>query len=139
MKAVTNKTLFNTMIIIGVVIVALIIPLYGNGSLRMSNLGATAYLGTENIDQGLFRNSRGVYIPVLNTNYPVSAYRTSNTRTITTTSETPSTTQTYYYTTYDNGQSLPDESGYYEVNYGYTPPGCESGTDYSLTTGEPCG
>ena len=123
------------MIIIGVVIAALIIPLYGNRALRTSNLGASAYLGFEDTNLN-FPGSSDLYIPVMNTNYPVSAFRTSNTRTITTTSDVPSTTQTYYYTT--DQPSLPDESGYYGVQ-GYTPPGCENGTDYSTTTNEPCG
>ena len=125
------------MIIIGVVIVALIIPLYPNSGLRGNNLGASVYDSFGNVGDNISLRNSGVYVPALNTNYSVSAYRTSNTRTITTTSETPSATQTYYYTSYDQ-PSLPDESGYYGVQ-GYTPPGCESGTDYSLTTGEPCG
>ena len=123
------------MIIIGVVIAALIIPLYGNRALRTNNLGASAYLGFEDTNLN-FTGSSDLYIPVMNTNYPVSAFRTSNTRTITTTSDVPSTTQTYYYTT--DQPSLPDESGYYGVQ-GYTPPGCENGTDYSTITNEPCG
>ncbi len=121
------------MIIIGLITVALIIPLYGNGSLRTSNLGATAYLGTDIVNTNLsFPGNSGTYIPNLNTNYQVSAFRTSNTQTITTTSSVPTTTQTYYYTTYDNQTTTSGDQG-------YVPPGCEGGTDYSTTTNEPCG
>lgn len=126
MENVTNKTLLTTMIIVGVVIVLMIIPLYPKSYISTRNLGATAFINNE---EAIFENNAvGIN---LNTNYPVSAFRTSNTRTITSTTEVPTTTtETYYYTTYESN----------DLDYqGYVPSGCESGTDYSLTTGEPCG
>lgn len=123
------------MIVIGLITVALILGLYGNNSFKANNLGASAFLGIE--DTNLNTSSSGIYTPVLNTNYTVSAFRTSNTRSITTTSSGPATTtETYYYTTTE--PSLPDESGYYPIQ-GYVPVGCENGTDYSTVTNEPCG
>lgn len=132
MENITNKTLFTTILIIGVVLALMIIPLYPNNgtSLNGRNLGANAYFDNNNFD----------YIN-LDTNYDVVPFRTSTTRTITETSSTPST-QTYYYTTTETVPNLPNENSYngsYYYGNGYTPPGCESGTDYSLTTGEPCG
>ncbi len=122
------------MIIIGVVIALMIIPLYPKSYIGTRNLGASAFDGFVSTNQN--NANLGIY---MNTNYSVGAFRTSNTRTITETSSAPTTTKTYYYTTYDNA-NLPDESGYYgSGGYGYVPAGCESGTDYSLTTGEPCG
>ena len=129
MNEITNKTLLTTMVIIGIIIALMIIPLYPKNYISTSNLGATAFI--DNNGSTSNNANLGIY---MNTSYPVSAFRTSNTRTITET--TP--TNTYYYTTYQNTSSLPNELGYYGTE-GYVPPGCESGTDYSLTTGEPCG
>ena len=117
------------MIIIGVVIALMIIPLYPKSYISSRGLGANAFDSVVSTNQN--NANLGIY---MNTNYSVGAFRTSNTRTITETSSAPTTTKTYYYTTYDNTADLQDETG-----YGYVPAGCESGTDYSLTTGEPCG
>lgn len=116
-----------TIIVIGLITVALILGLYGNRSFKTSDLGASAFLGIE--DTNLNTGSSGVYTPVLNTNYTVSAFRTSNTRSITTTSSEPTTTRTYYYTDYQTNGDV----------QGYVPVGCENGTDYSTVTNEPCG
>jgi hypothetical protein len=133
MENITNKTLLTTMIIIGVVIALMIIPLYPKSYISSRNLGANVFDSVVSTNQN--NANLGIY---MNTNYGVSAFRTSNTRTITETSSAPTTTtKTYYYSTYDNTASLPDETGYYGGDY--VPAGCESGTDYSLTTGEPCG
>lgn len=134
------------MIIIGVITIGLLLSQrqtvssysYGN------NFGASAYDSgsygtTNNLDLSIGRS--GVYVPYLRTNYTVSPYRTSNTRTTTTSYTVPSNNSYSYTTSYQ----VPDETGYNgsyygNTNYqGYVPPGCESGTDYSLTTGEPCG
>ncbi len=127
------------MIIIGVITIAVIVT-GRNGGLSYSaftgqTLQANSYIQTTTpaLVTGT-QYSSGVYIPNLQTNYPVSAFRTSNTSTITTTSTTPST-NTYYYTTTSTGQDYTN----YNNAQGYVPAGCESGTDYSLTTGEPCG
>ncbi len=135
MNEITNKTLFKTMIIIGVIIALMIIPLYGSRNLfRINSLGATAYTNySDNNSIIPLRKRSGTYIPNLDTNYSVAPYKYSNTQT-TTSYTTPSTTNSYYYTSYEE-----DTSYQYTDNYGYTPAGCESGTDYSLTTGEPCG
>jgi hypothetical protein len=133
MENITNKTLLTTMIIIGVVIALMIIPLYPKSYVTTRNLRASAFDSVVSTNQN--NANLGIY---MNTNYNVSDFRTSNTRTITETSSVPTSTKTYYYSTYENTTSLPDETGYGSY-YGYVPAGCESGTDYSLTTGEPCG
>jgi hypothetical protein len=145
MKEVTNKQLFVTMIIIGVVTIGLLLPLYRGSISRYSyynnNLSSdllqansySAYSGdvVPNI------NYSDVYIPVINTNYPVSAFRTSATRSVYNAIAPKTTTKTYYYTSNTNSQNY--DTSYYNGDQGYVPAGCESGTDYSLATGEPCG
>ncbi len=56
-------------------------------------------------------------------------------------SSTPRTTTTkYYYYSYPQQDSYYDDTYYGDTaDQGYVPSGCESGTDYSLTTGEACG
>ncbi len=147
MNEITNKHILVTMIIIGVITIGLLLSQrqvvssysYGN------NFGASAYDAgsygtTNNLDLSISRP--GVYVPYLRTNYTVSPYRTSNTRTTTTSYTVPSNNSYSYYST--SSYQLPDESGYNGSYYGsgdqgYVPPGCESGTDYSTTTNEPCG
>ncbi len=133
MENITNKTLLTAMIILGVVIALMIVPLYPKSYVGTRSLGANAFdsFGTNQNNANL-----GIY---MNTNYGVSDFRTSNTRTITETNSVPTTNKTYYYTTYENTPNLPDETGYGYYGEGYVPAGCESGVDYSLTTGEPCG
>ena len=132
MENITNKTLLTTILIVGVVLALMIIPLYPKAYIGTRSLGASVFdsFGTNTNNSNL-----GIS---MNTNYGVSNFITSNTRTITETSSMPTTNKNYYYTTYDNAPSLPDENGYGSYG-GYVPAGCESGTDYSLTTGEPCG
>lgn len=137
MNEITPKHLFATTIIVGIVIIAFIVPLYGNRSFERANsLSATAYVDysqTNPTRTTNFLGRRDVYIPNLITNYSVSPYGHTNTQTTFYTN--PSTTSSYYYTTtYEDTNYQYTDGG-----YGYTPPGCESGTDYSLTTGEPCG
>jgi hypothetical protein len=150
MKEVTNKQLFITMIIIGVVTIGLLLPLYrssvyrysyvnnNNSSFPTNLLQANSYSSYSG-DIAPSINSSGVYIPTINTNYPVSAFRTSATRSVYT--ETPltprTTTRTYYYTSNTNSQN--NGTSYYNNDGGYVPAGCEGGTDYSTTTNEPCG
>lgn len=134
MNDTTNKTLLTAIVVVGVIIALMIIPLYPKSGVSFSNrnLGATAYYTDDSFLPSL--NNRYMH---LTTNYPVSAFRTSNTRTITTDSYTIPTTQSYTYTTYQTEGDYSTTTSY--NNQGYIPAGCESGTDYSLTTGEPCG
>jgi hypothetical protein len=122
------------MVLIGLVIVLMIVPLYPKNYIDTRNFRATAFTDAQPIS--LTNRTRGIN---LYTNYQITAFRTSNTRTITETSSTPTSTntKTYYYTSQDSAMS--DQSEYYNTDYTYVPVGCESGTDYSLTTGEPCG
>ncbi len=139
MGEITNRTLFITMIIIAIITILVILTRASGGYYSYSTLPGSVYQA--NVYDGLnnqklvVRNS-GVYVPSLYTNYQVTPFRTSTTRSIRTTTLEPS--NTYYYTTYQSSPSLPDESGYYGAD-GYVPAGCEGGTDYSVTTGEPCG
>jgi hypothetical protein len=146
MKEVTNKQLFITMIIIGVITVGLLLPLYRgsvvprysyyNNNLSSGLLQANSYSAYSGDIVPNIKSS-GVYIPVINTNYPVSAFRTSSTNTSYTTvypSSTPTTKTYYYYSTNTNSQNYDTSS-----DQGYVPAGCEGGTDYSTTTNEPCG
>lgn len=114
-------------------IILFIIPLYGNQRLfRASSLGATAYTNYSDNNSiiPMRKRSNTLYIPSLNTNYSVTPYQYSTLET--TLYTTPNTTNSYYYETYE-------EDTNYQYTNGYIPSGCESGTDYSITTGEPCG
>ena len=121
------------MILIGIVTIALIISgyrttapySYSNGApLQASVYSDTPYYYQTNTPRVLTLGTRSrAYVPVITRTYaePVQP--------------------TYY--TYTTSSYTPDETGYnggyYYGDQGYVPPGCESGTDYSLTTGEPCG
>ena len=140
MNDVSNRTILTTMVILGVITIGLLISqrqrAFSYSYPTYNNLGASAY-DSGSYSYGTVTNTGGVYLPDIHTSYPLTGYR-FNTTTSTSTYTTP-TTKTYYYTT--EGQ-LPDESGYnstYTYDQGYVPAGCESGTDYSLTTGEACG
>jgi hypothetical protein len=133
------------MIIIGVITIALLIPLQsapssysGNSRANNNSLGANAYnadySGSDNNSIfGTQNNSRYPYQPVIIRSYPTSNTTYSGTGSYTTTTTTTmsgqNTDDNYYY--YNNN----DYSNY----QGYVPAGCESGADYSFTTGEPCG
>lgn len=137
MKTITNRHLFITMVIIGIITVALIIPLYNNrvtsgvsydSSYSANDLGADVYNATYSgspTNSILNINRRYPYIPVIQTSYPINTSYQYQYQTVPTTP----TYKTYtYYTTTSN------------TDYGgYVPAGCEGGTDYSTTTGEPCG
>lgn len=149
MKEITNKHLFVTMIIIGVITIGLLIPRYGSratpysysygNTFNPNTLSATAYNADYSGAQtNSFLNfgSRQPYQPVINRNYyPDSYYPT--------TTYTQPSTKSYYYYYSTPGTSTTTTSytdGYYYGGVqGYVPPGCEGGTDYSTTTNEPCG
>lgn len=133
------------MVIIGVVIALMIVPLYNNrvasgvsysyDSSYGASLGADAYNATYSgspTNSILNLGGRYPYVPIIQTSYPISNYQYQAV------SPTPTyKTYTYYTTTGStntSGSYYGDTSG-----YGYTPPGCENGTDYSTTTNEPCG
>ena len=130
MNEITNKHLFVTMIIIGVITIGLLLgQRYGGAmaSYSFNNpLSATAFQDNQ------------YYYP--NTYYP--SYNTTSTTYRTVPAPTTlgrSYTTTQYYTTYgDIGTD-----GAYDDNssiiQGYVPAGCEGGTDYSTITNEPCG
>lgn len=130
------------MIIIGVITIALLIPLQSaprNSSINNSSLGANAYnadySGSESNSIFGTSSSKYPYQPVIIRSYPTSnttysgstdSYTYTTTTTTTTSGQNPN--NTYYY----------GSSGYNSYQ-GYVPAGCENGTDYSLTTEEPCG
>lgn len=128
MKDITNRTILTAMIIIGAIIALMIVPLYPDSPSGFSNrnLGATAFFGSSDSN----------YSPYLNTNYPVTAFRTSATDTVVTTQTVPQTTS---YTTYT--YSYPEtttDTYYYNNNNVYDSYGCKVGSNYSVTTGMPC-
>lgn len=132
MNNITNRTLLTAMIIIGAIIAIMIVPLYPNkvGVFNTRNLGATAY-----IDNNNYAYTGGAY---LNTNYPVTAFRTSATDTVTTTQVVPQTTS---YTTYTYSYPETTTQNYPYGNDGisvYDSYGCKAGANYSVTTGQPC-
>lgn len=128
MTEITNKHLLIAILTTGIITIGLLVPLQNKvpGSYRGNDLGATAY----NADySGSPTNSffdlrpQQPYQAIINRTYDNPIIET--------------TTQTTYYTT-TTEQSYSDNY-YYQDIQGYIPPGCESGTDYSITTGEPCG
>lgn len=113
----------------GIITIGLLIPLQNRlpYSYRGSDLGASAYNADYSGSQSnLFFNIGSSRQP-----YQASINRTYGNPVIDTTTQT-----TYYTTTTEQSYS---DNYYYQDIQGYTPPGCESGTDYSITTGEPCG
>lgn len=134
MNDITHKHLFITMIIIGIITIALLLSGYRTAPYSMSYnpgsaLQANVYSGTDPYYYGQNNNFRintlgrqyTSYVPVLTTNYGNS---------VTTTTSTPSqNTYEYTYTT-------EYQQDYYN---NYVIPGCENPTNnYSILTGEPC-
>lgn len=142
MNEITNKHLLTTMIIIGVITIALIVSGYrttapypysysNSAPLQASVYSDSDYYYQANSPRVYTLGTRSqVYVPVITRTYttPTTVY------------STPAQSTHYTYTT---SSYLPDETGYnggyYYGDQGYTPPGCEGGTDYSTTTFEPCG
>lgn len=132
---ITNKHLFITTIIIGLVTIGLLLSGYPVGgysynygtTVNGGSLAASAY----NVDYSgsprttlLGVRNNYPYVPVITKSYyPNTSYTT------------PSSYNYYYSTT--GGQSYTSSS--YDTYGGYVPVGCEGGTDYSTVTNEPCG
>lgn len=119
------------MIIIGVITILTILSQNPRASYRPT----TAYD---------IRDSLGASVyPVYDDNNSYELYPNySSSVSLTPIGNTPSyTTTKYYYYEYPQQDSYYYNDTYYNYNtyQGYVPPGCESDTDYSLTTGEPCG
>lgn len=131
MNEITNKHLFLTMIIIGVITIGLLLSQY-----RGAPYGVSSSYDSYTLRNSLGASAYRVYDDSGNYEwYPNNTTAVS----VTPITQTPSYSyKTYYYYSY------PQEETYYDYynggSQGYVPAGCESGTtDYSTTTGEACG
>lgn len=135
MNEITNKQLFITMILIGVITIFVILSQNKNISFTTrgynfgNSLGATAYplYDGNNDDTYWYRTDIDT-----RTTYTDEVYRTPSTTTTTYYYEYPTSVPATYYNPYSN-------TGYQYQDQGYVPRGCESGTDYSTVDGQPCG
>lgn len=139
MNEITNKHIFITMVILGVITIALILGQYSNttrSTLSYSygnSLGASVYnadySGTPTSSFFGFNRDQS-YIPVINKSYDSSNidYQTQPT-----TSSYTTYTYSYPETTTQTSYSNNSYNGAYLDAYG-----CSANANYSVTTGQPC-
>ena len=136
MTEITNKHLFVTMIIIGVITIGLIAGQYGMlGSTNRpyyynNGLGASVYDSSySSSGSSLNLNNRYSYVPDITRDY--YAYDTTSSYSV---PQTTTTTYTYSYPS----ETTSTQTSYYNNNSNLDAYGCAPGANYSVTTGQSC-